>query len=73
MNKNQVLADIKSNKYINKRLDPSLPIKDLKRISFWGNQTIPTLCGYLHIWLSRTPYFIDDDTCGSSDKTKPKI
>jgi hypothetical protein len=73
MNKNQVLADIKSNKYIDKRLDPSLPIKDLKRISFWGNQTIPTLCGYLHIWLSRTPYFIDDDTCGSSDKTKPKI
>lgn len=73
MNKIQVLTGIKTNKYIDKRLDPSLPLKELKRMLFWGSQTIPTLCGYLHIWLSKTPYLIVDDTCGSSDKTKPKI
>jgi hypothetical protein len=73
MNKIQVLTGIKINKYIDKRLDPSLPLKELKRMLFWGSQTIPTLCGYLHIWLSKTPYLIVDDTCGSSDKTKPKI
>jgi hypothetical protein len=73
MNKNQVLTGIKSNKYIDKRLDPALPLKELKRILFWGTQTIPTLCGYLHIWLSKTPYLIVDNTCGSSDKTKPKV
>lgn len=74
MNEKEVLANIKSNKYIDKRLDPSLPIEELKRILFWGSQTIPTLCGYLHIWLSKTPYFSpNDNTCGSSDKTKPKV
>jgi len=73
MNKKQVLANIKSNKYIDKRLDPSLSLEELKRILFWGDQNIPTLCGYLHIWLSKTPYLIVDDTCGSSDKTKPKV
>jgi hypothetical protein len=73
MNKNQLLTGIKSNKYIDKRIDPSLSDEELKRILFWGSQTIPTLCGYLHIWLSKTPYLIVDNTCGSSDKTKPKI
>ena len=74
MNKKQLLANIKSNKYIDKRIDPSVSDEELKRILFWGSQTIPTLCGYLHIWLSKTPYFIPDDkTCGSSDKTKPKV
>jgi hypothetical protein len=74
MNKKQLVADIKSNKYIDKRIDPSLSDEELKRILFWGSQTIPTLCGYLHIWLSKTPYLIPDDrTCGSSDKTKPKV
>ena len=73
MNEKEEVSNIKSNKYIYKRLDPSLPLEELKRILFWGSQTIPTLCKYLHIWLSKTPYFIDDNTCGSSDKTKPKV
>ena len=45
---------------------------ELRRILFWGSLTKYDMCSYMHIWLKNNRYYQVDNTCGASDKSKPK-
>ena len=52
--------------------DPKLSENELRRILFWCSLFTSDLCSYLHIWMDKKGYVLEDNTCGSSEKRKPK-
>ena len=73
MNRKNLLDDIKSDKDLLKRMIPdSTTDAELKRILFWGSLLKKDMCSYIHIWLKNSKYYEVDETCGASDKIKPK-
>ena len=70
--KEKLLAAI-SKKGVNARVNPTLSTEDeLRRILFWSSLFTSDLCAYLHIWMDKREYVWEDNTCGSSEKRKPK-
>ena len=73
--KDKLLKNTKENKYVKFIIDPSLldgqTEEELKRILFWCKQTTITLCGYIHIWLKKMKFYIEDESCRSQTKIKP--
>lgn len=77
-NREDLMSDIKSSEKIKKYL-PTIKIPDdatddeLRRILFWCNLTKNDMCAYIHFWLNENQYCDEEDeTCGASDKVKPK-
>jgi hypothetical protein len=77
-NREDLMSDIKSSEKIKKYL-PTIKIPEdatddeLRRILFWCNLTKNDMCSYMHFWLNEIQYCDEDDqTCGASDKLKPK-
>ena len=69
--KEKLLAAI-SKKGVKSVLEPTLSENDLRRILFWNSLFASDLCAYLHIWMDKKGYVLEDNTCGSSEKRKPK-
>ena len=75
MDRNKLLTEINKNKKIigaKITINPSATEEELKRILFWGSLTKNDMCSYMHVWLKNNGYYKVDNTCGASDKSKPK-
>lgn len=75
MDRNKLLTEINKNKKITGAkitINPSATEEELKRILFWGSLTKNDMCSYMHVWLKNNGYYKVDNTCGASDKSKPK-
>jgi superfamily II DNA or RNA helicase len=80
MDKETLLKNIRNTKSVAKRveniksirIDDFTPDEELRRILFWCSLIKPDMCSYIHYWLKKIGYYIEDDTCGSSVKQKPK-
>uniref|UniRef100_A0A6C0H3X8 Helicase ATP-binding domain-containing protein n=1 Tax=viral metagenome TaxID=1070528 RepID=A0A6C0H3X8_9ZZZZ len=76
MDKETLLSTIRTKKSVAKRIgnrvDEFTSEEELRRILFWCSLIKPDMCSYIHYWLKKIGYYIEDDTCGSSIKTKPK-
>jgi len=77
-NREDLMSDIKSSEKIKKYL-PTIKIPEdatddeLRRILFWSDLTKNDMCSYMHFWLNELDYCDEgDQTCGASDKVKPK-
>ena len=73
--KEKILKDINDNKYVRSVIDDTSvlndqPIDELKRILFWCKQKSSPLCGYIHIWMKKMNFYIENKSCKSKHKNK---
>ena len=67
----QVIDKIKTkSKYINSGIINKLDLDELRRILFWVEQSVKTICKYLQIWFRENNLIINDDNCGTTKKVK---
>jgi len=73
MKKEQIIKEIQRKSTVKNRPHiMSETEQELKRIMFWGYQTKEDICSYLHSWFKNNKYYIVNDSCGASNKPKPK-
>lgn len=70
MDRQNIIREIKKNKYVKNMYNDNMSNDELKRILFWSKQGLEPTCMYLKDWFEKEGLLVEDPGCGNKGRTK---